>query len=322
MKKIVAASTVLMVVPNLAHAAENSPQVIILSTIAFLVFVGIVLLFQMSASKEATNPSNENFADQNSILYKLNHRIDQNSTYKISVYRQSENIERVEGPISGKNVAEKILTSMRRASITAVSISNHKDGIDVRRAIYNGRGRQEGKRIGSYLITEILSPKTHNPTVPIPSEESAISTANGNIKVFSSSESEAAIIKSWYRIEDQISPEKMKPTRDFLQGFDKKSGVGRSEISQVDFFVFLSFVDKYLAGEAKITPSVRAELSESDAPHHQSILADSNREKMRGIEAFNANPKEIQEKFREWYSYLQFSDQVKENRPQTLTITL
>ena len=316
MKKIAAASTVLMIAPNVAYAAENSPQVLILSTIAMVLLVAVILIFQISASKEATNPTNGNFADQSSILYKLNNIIDQNATYKVEVYRQSGNIERVDGPLSGTNVSEKILTAMRRAKITTVTISNYRDEIDVKRVIYNGRSRQEGKRIGGYLIKKIQSANNVNEVSAIPLADSRFLT------ISASSESEVAIIKSWYRIEDQISSEIAKPINNFLQGFDKKTGIGNNDISQVDFFLFLSIVDQYLAGEGKITALARAELSESDAPHHQSIFADSSREKMRGIETFDVNPNEIQEKFIEWYSKLEHADKITENRPLTLTITL
>jgi hypothetical protein len=322
MKRIAALSVLLLLIPQFAFAAQNSPEVIIISSVAMLVLAAFVVIYQVSASKGAASSDNANLADQNSILFKLNYRINGASIYKIEVYRQSGNIERVEYPILGSDVAEKILTSMRRASITAVSITERAGGIDIRRLIHNGRGRQEGKRIGGYFITEVSSSVRSLGGMSKERTPTQNDVDNEPISISATSEAEAALIKCWYRIADQIPTDEMGNVRNFVSGFDEKTGMGTGSISHVDFFVFLALIDKFLIGEADITTAVRSELENSDSPHHRVIANEVGRSRIRGIESFGASPKDIKVAFERWFHLLSFAEVIRENRPKTLSINL
>lgn len=319
--RMAVASTAATLTPQHVWAAENSPQVVVFSSLAMVLLVAAILIYQWAAVKGAHDSENHMTADQGSILYKLNHYLNPAALYRIEVYRQSGNTERVEGPISGQLVAEKVLASMRRASITAVSISKRSGGIDVRRLIYNGRGRQEGKRIGGYFITLVLTP-TNDVGAKQSINAKPTEQISSPIQVSVKSEAEAALIKSWYRIDNQIASSDMQSVRAFMSGFDRVSGKGEGSISHVDFFLFLSFVDRYLCGEAPITPEIRDQLGKSDAAHHQKIFRQNKRVKIRGIESFDAKPEAIKEAFTIWFNLLGFADVVKENRPSILTLDL
>ncbi len=314
-------SVVALLLPSAANAAGNSPEVILFSCLAVVIIVGLIALFHFSG-RSTSSSSSEHVANQASLLYKLNYFLDQSAAYRIEVYRQSGNIERVEGPIQGKQVAEKILSSMRRASISAVSIMQSSDGIDVRRLVHNGRGRQEGKRIGSYLIVNLSTSGNSTSDVTDSPSDTSAQLENHDITVVVKSEAEAALIKSWYRIDGQISVGRMQSVRDFLKNFDPTTGVGEGTIKQTDFFVFLTYVDKFLVGTSDVSSEVREELGRSAALHHQFILKEENRQIIYGIETFNASPSEIQRTFIDWFNRLSFADVIRENRPKTLTVSL
>jgi hypothetical protein len=315
-------SVVALLLPSAANAAGNSPEVILFSCLAVVIFVGFIAFFHFSGRSTSSSSASEHVANQASLLYKLNYFLDQSATYRIEVYRQSGNIERVEGPIQGKQVAEKILSSMRRASISAVSIMQSSDGIDVRRLVHNGRGRQEGKRIGSYLIVNLSTSENSTPHVTDSPSNTSAQSENHDITLVVKGEAEAALIKSWYRIDGQISVGRMQSVRDFLKNFDPTTGVGEGTIKQTDFFVFLTYVDKFLVGTSDVSSEVREELGRSAALHHQFILKEENRQIIYGIETFNASPSEIQRIFIDWFNRLSFSDVIRENRPKTLTVSL
>jgi hypothetical protein len=314
-------SVVALLLPSAANAAGNSPEVILFSCLAVVIIVGLIALFHFSG-RSTSSSSSEHLANQASLLYKLNYFLDHSAVYRIEVYRQSGNIERVEGPIQGKQVAEKILSSMRRASISAVSIMQSSDGIDVRRLVHNGRGRQEGKRIGSYLIVNLSTSGNSTSHVTDSPSDTSAQSENHDITVVVKSEAEAALIKSWYRIDSQISVGRMQYVRDFLKNFDPTTGVGEGTIKQTDFFVFLTYVDKFLVGTSDVSSEVREELGRSAALHHQFILKEENRQIIYGIETFNASPSEIQRIFIDWFNRLSFADVIRENRPKTLTVSL
>jgi hypothetical protein len=321
MKRCALSVALSLAFPQAAFAAENSPQVVIFSSIAMVVFVAVVLIYQFSAVKKSDDPDNTTLANQDSILDKLNYRLNPDAVYRVEVYRQSGNAERVEGPILGRLVAEKILTSMRRASITAVSITERSDRIDVRRLIHNGRGRQEGKRIGGYFITQISSPVRNLPR-PSSADNKPTEAVDAPLQISSNSDAEAALIKSWSRIESQIPADGLEAVRRFVSGFDMASGKGEGTVSHVDFFLFLSFIDRFLCGEADITPSVREELGRSEARHHQAIYRQATRSKVRGIESFGVEPKDVKNAFINWFDLLSFADFVRENRPRVLALEL
>lgn len=320
-KRHTAATIILLMLPQGASAAETSPQVVVFSILATIFLIAIILIYQAAALKGSANPDDDALANQVSILYKLNHRINPEAMYRIEVYRQSGNTERIEGPVAGKQVAEKVLSSMRRASITLVSISERSGGIDVRRVIYNGRGRQEGKRIGGYFINQISVAGTKF-TKNSSAEAETIEKIEGPLSISTKDDAEAALIKSWYRIDAQFRADEMQSIRQFVSGFDMVSGRGAGTISQVDFFLFLSFVDKFLCGEAIITSSIRDELRNSDALHHKSIFEQAGRTNIKGLESFDVPPKDIKIAFTRWFNLLGFADIIRENRPRILSLDL
>ncbi len=322
MQNIAILSVVALLLPSAANAAGNSPEVILFSCLAVVIFVGFIAFFHFSGRSTSSSSASEHVANQASLLYKLNYFLDQSATYRIEVYRQSGNIERVEGPIQGKQVAEKILSSMRRASISVVSIMQSSDGIDVRRLVHNGRGRQEGKRIGGYLIVNLSTGRTTDANKTDRHEDKSPQSENQDVTVVVKSEAEAALIKSWYHIDAQIPDDRMKSVRDFLQHFDPVTRTGEATISQMDFFVFLTYIDKFLVGTSDLSPEVRAELGQSAAAHHQYVFKDSSRSFIYGIEAFDVSPSEIQIVYTSWFNRLSFAGVIRENRPQTLTFGL
>jgi len=78
--------------------------------------------------------------------------------YDVGFWRQSGNLHRVGSAAVSREVAVKeIKSALRRAKIADVRVEvNTTTELTVWRAIYHGRGPQEGKRLGGATIKKVL----------------------------------------------------------------------------------------------------------------------------------------------------------------------
>lgn len=138
--------------PSVSAASTNSPEVIVISSLGMAIVVLIIFVALKKADRNASDPSNLTTADQSSLPDKLSQFLDVNAHYDLEIFRQSGNQERTISGISGEKLLSEVLSTMRRAKIDLVSISISDEAIQVQRLVHNGKGRQEGKRIGGFVI--------------------------------------------------------------------------------------------------------------------------------------------------------------------------
>lgn len=145
-------SLALIVWSTPAYAYNNSPGEIILGLLGLLAIGAIGIYAALESEKKADDPENLDFADQTNLAVKLSTHLADDRQYRVDIFRQSGNLERSVGPLSKSGVSNQILSTMKRAKIDVVSINNSGDIVRLGRSTYNARGRQEGKRIGSFDI--------------------------------------------------------------------------------------------------------------------------------------------------------------------------
>lgn len=141
--------------PSYAFASENTPTSIILGTVGMLAISALVLIVALKAEQGASDPSNANFATVANIRQKLMQTIDTRGIYSLSVIRQSGNVERSYAKLSFNDAISQITQTMRRAKIDTVAIAQSGATTRIYRTMHNGRGRQEGKRIGGFELTKL-----------------------------------------------------------------------------------------------------------------------------------------------------------------------
>lgn len=145
-------ASLFFVTPSVAYANTNSAEVVVIASLG-MAFVVLLVFFALNkADKDASDPSIGSTADQASLPAKLSKILDAKSVYELEIFRQSGNHERSIVGLSGYKVVSEILSTMKRAGIDLVSINAGDDAIQIQRLVHNGRGRQEGKRIGGFVI--------------------------------------------------------------------------------------------------------------------------------------------------------------------------
>lgn len=149
------AFSMLIISPTCASAAQNSPEVVVLTTLGMLVLGAFVIHAAMKADEAADDPENTSFASADNIAEKLTTIVSTTQRFNLEVVRQSGNVERVVENLSFEQVVKQISQTMRRAKIYSVSIGKSGEKIIIRRTMHNGRGRQEGKLVGGFTLTPI-----------------------------------------------------------------------------------------------------------------------------------------------------------------------
>ena len=141
--------------PSSALAADNGPVELTIGIIGMLLIAGVGLYYTHIAEKGANDPNNAAFSDAYDLNVKLMTHLKLGAQYRLEVVRQSGNVERTLEPVSAQQAISQVASTMRRAKIDIVSIRRSGNTIKIYRTMHNGRGRQEGKRIGGFELTEI-----------------------------------------------------------------------------------------------------------------------------------------------------------------------
>jgi hypothetical protein len=128
---------------------------IAIGTIGMIAISALVIMAALNAEKGASDPANSNFATADNLISKLAQSIDVRATYSLKIIRQSGNVERAYDRVTFNAAANQITQTMRRAKIDTVSISTSGNKTEIFRTVHNGRGRQEGKRIGGFELVKL-----------------------------------------------------------------------------------------------------------------------------------------------------------------------
>lgn len=141
--------------PSSALAADNGPVELTIGILGMLLIAGIGLFYTHIAEKGANDPNNSAFSDVYDLNMKLTTHLKLGAHYRLEIVRQSGNIERTLEPVSAQQAISQVASTMRKAKIDMVSIRRSGNTIKIYRTMHNGHGRQEGKRIGGFELTEI-----------------------------------------------------------------------------------------------------------------------------------------------------------------------
>lgn len=308
-------------IPSTALAEQNSPEAIIFGTLGMLFLGGIVIYFAMHADVAATDPENIGFADQNTLQTKLNSLLAADGIYNVAVIRQSGNVERVLEGLDAPHVVTKILQIMRKARIDTVSIVETDDLIQLYRTVHNGRGRQEGKRIGGFNIVQNgLAFKTTSLRERLDDETLMnFEFETGTIITLSpESEAQKAIVKAFFRAIEKSSDE-VAP-KAIIRNYDAETGEGNDDIHYNAIVEMLIYADLYLVGEGQMTDEVRAQLKASDRQWQRDLGNNLNLKTVMGIHAFGStSPKEIKQAFEKYWQLCEVA--VDADQEPSLTTT-
>jgi hypothetical protein len=103
----------------------------------------------------AITPGNESAATTDNLGQKTSL---QGGPWTITFLRQSGNLHRVDSAATGEEAVRKVQAAFRRAGIDLLRLSNNDgSGFTAMRAIYNGRGSSEGKKLGGVKVSRSTS---------------------------------------------------------------------------------------------------------------------------------------------------------------------
>lgn len=296
--------------PSAALANQSSQELVVVSSLAMLLLAGFVVYYAYKADEAAVDPENSTFADQDTLPAKLQRLMDENGTYSLAVVRQSGNIERVVENLTAPEVIKKISQTMRKAMIDKVSISADGEAIHLYRAMHNGRGRQEGKRIGGFDIvqtgwnsTTLPSPLNDHNELDIDDDDPAL-----EFNFVADNEAKKAIIKSFFTmmstLKHSLDNTEMPDIPEILvENFDSETGEGKATLDAADLVTLLVFSDFHLSGEAEMTDIIREQFSSSDIVWQQKIGHDESILTVTGIMGYGSTtPREIKEEFASFWN--------------------
>ena len=297
--------------PSAALANQNSPEVIIFSSLAMLVLAVFVVYYASKADEAAVDPENASFADQDTLPAKLQRLMDDDGTYTLAVVRQSGNVERIVENLTAAEVVKKVSQTMRKAKIETVSISANGDALHLYRVMHNGRGRQEGKRIGGFDIVQTGWGSNNISTMMDDGLELDLDDDDDPALEFTfdaDNEAKKAIIKSFFTMvstmKQSLDDTEMADIPEALiESFDPETGEGSATLDAADLVTLLVFSDLHLSGEAEMTPAIREQFSSSETPWQQEIGEDMRILTVTGIMGYGSTtPAEIKEEFSSfWY---------------------
>ena len=310
--------------PSAAFANQNSPEVIIFSSLAMLVLAGFVVYYASKADEAAVDPENASFADQDTLPAKLQRLMDDGGTYTLAVVRQSGNVERIVENLTAAEVVKKVSQTMRKAKIETVSISADGDALHLYRIMHNGRGRQEGKRIGGFDIVQTGWGSNNISTMMDDGLELDLSDDDDPALEFNfdaDNEAKKAIIKSFFTMvstmKQSLDDTEMPDIPEALiESFDPETGEGSATLDAADLVTLLIYSDFHLSGEAEMTPSIREQFSSSETPWQREIGEDSRILNVTGIMGYGSTtPAEIKEEFSSFWDICELFVGFESNNP-------
>lgn len=287
---------IFLLFPTTASAAQNGPVELLVGIGGMLIIVVIVLLFANKANQSAEDPDNLYFANTDTLYAKLSHHLDLSGAYDVHVLRQSGNVERTIEGLDVNEVAKQIIYTMNRSKIDTVSIRGDRSRLELYRVMHNGRGRQEGKRIGGFDIQKVGQRET---SIISDNEQILLNDIEEiePVKLILETDNEAkkALVKAFFNVISQID----NPPQGIVESFDPETGEGRASLEVGDMIVFLAIADKYLTGTGILTDEIRKQLVNSDAAWQREVGNNTTLHRMMGIIGFgDASPLEIQEEFK------------------------
>jgi hypothetical protein len=296
---------ILTVFPTAAFAAENGPIELVIGIGGMIILSIIVLAFANKADNSAEDPTNMEFAGLDTLYSKLISQLDLQGAYNLHIVRQSGNVERTIEELDVNEVVSQISSTMKRAKIDLVSIRGDANHLELYRVMHNGRGRQEGKRIGGFDIQKVG--ELNSSTIQDFGETSYIDSQEIEpVKVTLKADNEArqALVIAFFKVVKYIDT----PPKGILDNFDPDTGKGRASLEVHDMIQFLVIADKYLTGTGELTADTRQQLVKSDAAWQREVGNNTSLNKVMGIISFeDASPQEIQEEFKttwEWSELL------------------
>ena len=292
-------------IPDYAFADENGQEVVIFGTLAMLVLAGIVIFFGMKAEEAANDPTDANFAQTGNLQSKLAEHLDQGGLFDLAIVRQSGNIERTIASIGFIDLVRQIQQTMIGAKIQSVSIRGTRRHLNVYRTMHNGRGRQEGKRIGGFEIRLVGTRQDFsngddlNESLSQLFDEAESFADDIQIRIHPKNEAQKAIVKAFFGAYESFDDS----PKAIVTSFDKDTGEGDGWFHFRDVFYFLIISDGYLSGEAPLTQDVRKQLAESKTEWQRLIAEDPGRKKVIGAMSFGSTDlHSIQNEMRIWWS--------------------
>jgi len=286
----------LILAPSTALAAENGPVELAIGIGGMVILSVVVLIFANKANEGAEDPDNMDFADADTLYAKLINHLDLNGAYDVHVLRQSGNVERTLESLDVNEVTKQVSATMRRAKIDVISIRGDENRLELYRVMHNGRGRQEGKRIGGFDVHKV----GYFDSSIIPDDEQMLFNDGNDIEpvelvLKTDTEAKKALVKAFFNVSTQID----NPPQGILENFDPETGEGRASLEVDVMIAFLAIADKYLTGTGELTGGVRQQLLNSDAAWQREAGSDPNLNRLMGILTFgDASPREIQEEFK------------------------
>jgi hypothetical protein len=281
--------------PSAAFAAENGPIELAIGIGGMVILSIFVLAFANKADNAAEDPTNMEFADLDTLYSKLISQLDLVGAYNLHIVRQSGNVERTIEQLDVNEVVSQISSTMKRAKIDLVSIHGDANHLELYRVMHNGRGRQEGKRIGGFEVQKVGE---YNSSVLPDNDQLLLDNADEDLPVeinlTTDSEAKKAIVKAFFYASEAVEGLPSIIT----DRFDPETAEGSAEIEVTDFIMFLISADQYLTGVGELTDEFRQQLIDSDASWQQAIGNDNSISTMLGITSFgSASPQEIKEEF-------------------------
>ena len=305
---------VFLLIPNFALAAENGPIELMIGIGGMLLIVVFGLIYTSQADKASDDPNNTNFANIHNLYAKLINQLDWQGAYDVDVVRQSGNIERTMSGLDANEVIAQISATMKRAKIDVVSVRGGANQMSLYRTIHNGRGRQEGKRIGGFEVRKVGE---FNVSI-VPKQElmdeysdiesfddlnekidEILETSNErlehaeltSIRVNPRNEAQKAVLKAFFYFYDQFDEYPVA----FVTEFDPETGEGDTSISYYGVIQMLVIAGGYLGASKEISNELREQLIASDAEWQRKLGEDEDADLIYGIMSFgSASPKDIQ----------------------------
>jgi hypothetical protein len=134
---------------------QNSGEMVMIGAViavaALVAFIFVVTI----QSRRAADPSNTSVVDIDDLASLV--ALDATGAFVLNIYRQSGN-PHADGQVYETRQAAlgAALSTFRRAKIETVSIRiNTRDKLDVSRALFDHRGRAEGKKVGGFEIIRV-----------------------------------------------------------------------------------------------------------------------------------------------------------------------
>jgi len=303
--------------------------VAILTCIVALIVVGSIHL----QSKKVDDPENKDFLYTEQL--KDAALLSDNYLYDVAIWRQSGEIYKIgSAGVSRNDAIKEVLQTFKRANIDTITIrKNTTEEIEVYRLFHNGRGRQEGKRVGGASIKKVLwqaepevlgvaNNKAETLHAVLPRE-----TADDRVQVSFNTEAKKAIARAFFAVKNQAlkntdSGDAFTDLEQYLKFLNPESGEGEINLPSSYLGKFLCLADLGLGTKMPITDALREKLLGSSVRRHRVYGEDERKKFLIGIETYgNSSPSEIFKAFEEMCEKATFSYDARE-KLKTLKLNL